>query len=388
MIQSVIGISDDIDLAVAIEDVITECHNKWGDCPCLPQVGLLFTSCMDANFSDLLARILREFPGIQLIGCTTDGEISRQTGFIEDSLALLLLASDTLRFATAVATDLSQNAEASFRAAFTDGCRILPDKPVCALVFPDGLTTIGIALDEAIRQAFGEHFPVFGGTAGDHSLFTRSYQFCNDQVYSDAAPILLIAGAVQLTSAVRIGPIPTGLHFALGRHENNVVYEIDGKTAVAFFREHLGDYREQISEFPLAVYEQNETDFYLRDPLYLNEDDGSITFIGTFPDHCTVRLTLVSRKDVLDAAEQANLCVLDNESGIEPELILVFPCTWVRHILGSKTNDTFALIRQTRGKAPFFGFYCYGEIAPDAVGTPARFHNDAYVVVAFSSRNS
>lgn len=388
MIHSVIGISDDIDLAVAIEDVIAECQNKWGDWSCLPQVGILFTSCMDANFSDLLARILREFPDLQLIGCTTDGEISRQTGFIEDSLALLLLSSDTLQFATAVATDLSQNAEASFRAAFADGCRTLPSKPVCAFTFPDGLTTIGIALDEAIRHAFGEFFPVFGGTAGDHSLFTHSYQFCNDRVYSDAAPILLIAGEVQLTSAVRIGPIPTGLHFALGRHKNNVVYEIDGKTAVAFFREHLGDYSEQISEFPLAVYEKNDTDFYLRDPLHLNEDDGSITFIGTFPEHCTVRLTLVSRKDVLDAAEQANLCVLDDESGTEPELILIFPCTWVRHVLGSKTSDKFALIRQAREKAPFFGFYCYGEIAPVSIGTPARFHNDAYVIVALRSRNS
>lgn len=386
MIQSVIGISDDIDLAVAIEEVVAECKNTLGHCR--PQVGILLTSCMDANFSDILARILREFPGIQLIGCTTDGEISRQTGFIEDSLALLLLSSDTLEFATAVAINLSQDAETSFRTAYADASRTLRNKPACAFTFPDGLTTIGLALDKAIQHAFGDTFPVFGGTTGDHNRFTRCYQFHNDRVYSDAAPILLVAGDVRIAAAVRTGPVPTGLHFTLGRHENNVVYEIDGKTAMAFFREHLGDYREQISEFPLAVYEQNETDFYLRDPLFLNEEDESIAFAGTFPQRCTIRLTLVSRKDVLDAAEQANRLILNDGSGIDPELILIFPCTWVRHALGSKTNNKFALLQQTPEGIPFFGFYCYGEIAPFALGKPTRFHNDAYVVIAIRSRTS
>lgn len=384
MIQSVIGISDDIDLAVAIEDVLADCKSKLGACS--PQAGILFTSCMDANFSDLLSRILREFSGLQLIGCTTDGEISRQTGFIEDSLALILLSSDTVEFATAVATDLSQHASVSFRNAYADGCRTLRSKPACALTFPDGLTTIGVALDEAIQSAFGENFPVFGGTAGDHYLFTGCYQFHNDRVYSDAAPILLLAGDVALTTAVHKGPVPTGLHFTLGRHQNNVVFEIDGKTAIAFYREHLGDYREQISQFPLAVYGKDETDFYLRDPLHLNETDGSITFVGNFPEHCTVRLTLVSRNDIIDATQQANLTILDNENKNRPELVFVFLCTSLKHVLGSRTNETFSLLRQDPGKVPFFGFYCYGEIAPFSLGMPTLFHNDTYVIVALSSR--
>ncbi|MBU1564391.1 MAG: FIST C-terminal domain-containing protein [Proteobacteria bacterium] len=386
MIQAAIGISDDIDIDVAIEEVLGQCQKQLGTSR--PQVGILFSSCMEADFSEILGRILREFPKLQLIGCTTDGEISRETGFIEDSLALLLLSSDTLEFATAVATNISTNAEDSLGKAYRDACQTLHKEPACAFIFPDGLTTIGVALDEVFRHVFGDSFPVFGGSSGDHYLFTGCYQFHNDKIYSDAAPILLIAGDVQILSAIRTGPIPTGFHYNLGRHENNIVYEIDGKTAVAFFREHLGEYRQEFSEFPLAVYENNETAFYLRDPLGLNPEDGSISFVGTFPEHCTVRLTLVSQNDVLDAAEQANLSILNKESGIEPELLLIFPCTWVRHILGSKTNNKFALLRQAPGAIPFFGFYCYGEIAPFSIGTPSRFHNDTYVIVALSSRKS
>ena len=170
MIQAIIGISDDIDIGIALEEVFEQCRKQLGSRK--PQAGMFFTSCMDADFSEILDKIQREFPGLQLVGCTTDGEISRKTGCIEDSLALLLLASDTLEFAVAVATNLSENAPESYLAAFREACQKLGRKPACAFTFPDGLTTMGIAIDKAIRHAFGDSFPVFGGTAGDHYLFT------------------------------------------------------------------------------------------------------------------------------------------------------------------------------------------------------------------------
>ncbi len=386
MLQAAIGISDDIDLDVAIEEVIGQCLKQLGTSR--PQAGILFSSCMDADFPGILGRILRDFPGLQLIGCTSDGEISRETGFIEDSLALMLLSSDTLEFATAVATNISVNAKDSIRTAYQDACKTFHKKPACAFIFPDGLTAIGVAMDEVFRHAFGDSFPVFGGSTGDHDLFTGCYQFHNDKVYSDAAPILVIAGDVEIRSAIRTGPVPTGLYYTLGKRVNNVVYEIDGKTAVAFYHEHLGEYRQEFSEFPLAVYENNKKDFYLRDPFNFNQENGSIDFVGTFPEHCTVRLTLASQNDVLEAAEQANLSILDKKSGTNPELLLIFPCSWVRHILGSKANNIFTLLRQGPATIPFFGFYCYGEIAPFSIGTPSLFHNDSYLIIALSTRKS
>ncbi|MGB3211226.1 MAG: FIST N-terminal domain-containing protein [Desulforhopalus sp.] len=383
MIQSVIGVSDDIDLTVAIEEVISECTKSLGDL--IPQVGILFTSCMKADFPDILNRILQSFPGVELIGCTTDGEINRETGFIEDSISLLLLSSDSVEFSTAIARNLSDNAEASFVTAIADANLRLQSTPVCAFTFPDGLTTINIALGAAIQKSFGKNFPVFGGTAGDRFLFTETYQFHNDRVYSDAAPVLLIAGNLRVTAAVHKGPVPTGLYYRLDRYKNNVVYEIDGKTASSFFRDHLGDYQEQLSQFPLAVYEKGATDFYLKDPLHVNDEDESITFVGSFPEQCTVRFSLVSQKDALNAANRANFSVLKKETGVEPEVIFVFPCASLRHVLGSKTNEKFSLLKKDKRNIPFFGFYCYGEIAPFSIGTPTHFHSDTYVIVALGS---
>jgi len=384
MITAAIACSDDIDIGLALCEVIDDCRRQLGDRQ--PQAGIIFTSCMDADFTSLLEVILREFPGLQLIGCTSDGEITPAGGFIEDSLSLLLLASDTVHFATAIATGLSDNPLQSLTTAYAEARRLLPEEPSCAFLFPDGMTIIGIDLGEAVTKAFGGAFPVFGGAAGDHYLFTGCYQFHNHSVYRDAAPMLFIAGPLQVASAFRTGPLPIGNHFPLGRHHANIVHEIAGKRALDFYQEHFGEYRSEFSEFPLAVYEGADNEFFLRDPYQVNEEDGSLTFIGTLPESCTVRLTLASRDEVLEATRRATQSVLGEFDGDQPELVLIFPCTWIRHILGSRTDETFTPLRQQERAIPFFGFYCYGEIAPSRLGQPSRFHNDTYIIVALSSR--
>jgi hypothetical protein len=384
MLQAVIGISDDIDLSVAIEKVISSCRLQLGSLR--PRAGILFTSCMDADFPGILGRILREFPGLHLVGCTTDGEISRPTGFIEDSLALLLLSSDTVEFSSAIAQNLSANAQTSLQAAFHESCRDLHSLPVCAFVFPDNRADIAISIEAALHQVFGGHFPVFGGMAADHSLPTGALQFHGNQVYSDAAPILVLAGDLALDVAVRKGPVPTGLHVPLGRHDGNRVFEIDGKTAVAFYRENFGCNLQQIGQFPLAVYREGKDEYYLSDPDLINEEDGSISFVNNFPDQCSVRLTLVSRSDVLKTAEQANRHILRPDKSLSPEVAFIFACTSLRYVLGSRTDEKFTLLQKDRSEIPFFGFYCYGEIAPLTIGSPSQFHNDTYVIVTLGSR--
>jgi hypothetical protein len=381
MIHSAIGISDDIDPLTAINQIITSCQEQLG--PIIPQAGLFFTSCMEADFAELLQRITQAFPNLELIGCTTDGEFSRDTGFIEDAFALLLLAGDGLEFASAVARDISRQPEESFRAAVSEARGRLHSAPVCALTFPDGISTFDFPYDRVFRHSFGENFPVFGGTAGDHWLFTGTYQFHRDQVYRDAAPLLMLAGDLQIAHAVEAGPIPFGPSYPVTRHHKNVLYEIDGKSAIAFHQEHFGTIDNKTVYFPLAAYQEESDNFLLRDQIGYNHDEGSISFLGNFPEQCRVRLTLVSRESVLDAAGRANQAVL-LKSEFTPELLLLFPCCSLRHVLGSKTSEKFALLKSGKAPIPFFGFYCYGELAPPVAGT-STFHSDTYVILALAS---
>lgn len=386
MITSVIGVSDDIDVSEAVKNVVQQCKDQLKGKK--PHVGVLFTSIMEADFTEMLTEINRSFPGVQLIGCTTDGEIVPQLGFVEDAVALLLLSSEEVKFATAIACNISQNPEESFRAAFAECEKQLGMEAAFGITLPDGLSTVSVPLDTIIQNTCGKAFPMFGGTAGDHFRLTRTYQFFKDGVYSDAAPILLMAGVgLKVLSSIETGAEPIGDYYEITSFDKNIVYEINGKKASDFYEEILGHwvYKQQTLQFPLAVYEKGEDECYLRDPLLVNKEDGTATFIGNFPANCRVRLTRVTPEDILSSASKANKSIFIDEDGKKPELIFVFSCTSRRHLLGSQTEKEVAELRLPGRTSPFFGFYCYGEIGPVSPGQPIRFHNDTYVVVSIIS---
>jgi len=51
---------------------------------------------IDHDFAVVLEQINAQWPGMELIGCTTDGEMSSHILFAEDSLALVLLSAMTV----------------------------------------------------------------------------------------------------------------------------------------------------------------------------------------------------------------------------------------------------------------------------------------------------
>jgi hypothetical protein len=384
MLRTAIGFSDNIDHRQAITETLDQCQAMLG--ATVPQAGIFFTSLLDGDFSFFLNEIKKRFPTIELIGCTTDGEIVPGRGFVEDAVALLLLASDHLCFAGSVARDLSRNGADALVTA-VEACRArLPDEPSFGIILPDGLSTIDLPLATMMHRATGSRFPLFGGTAGDHYRLQTTYQFHEGQVYSDAAPLLLCSGPVTITSRVLSGNEPIGRFYEVTSADKNIIREIDGRPAADFYRELLGSYAKDqaISQLPLAIYEYNNHEFCLRDPWIVDEQSGTVSCIGTFPERCRIRLTSISREDILRTAREANEATLHRHPGGPPELILLFPCTSRRHVLGSMTNDEFAVLFESKKAPPFFGFYCYGEIGPPAEHRPTLFHSDTYIAVGLS----
>lgn len=93
MLKMILGHSDDPDSQGAIEEVLEQCIRELAGM--LPKAGLLFAA-IDFDHALILEKINQTFPDLQLIGCTTDGEISSILGFQQDSLTLTLFCSDTV----------------------------------------------------------------------------------------------------------------------------------------------------------------------------------------------------------------------------------------------------------------------------------------------------
>jgi len=109
MLKVILGHSDDPDTQYAIAEVLEKCIRDLSDVVGMPaKAGILFAA-IDFEHELILQEIYQVFPGIELIGCTTDGEISSILGFQQDSLTLMLFCSDTVELHAGVGYGVKEN---------------------------------------------------------------------------------------------------------------------------------------------------------------------------------------------------------------------------------------------------------------------------------------
>lgn len=226
----------------------------------------------------------------------------------------------------------------------------------------------------------GENFPILGGTAGDQLRVKKTYQFYKDQVLSNAAPFLIFFGPLLASFSVESGWKPIGEKGKATKINGNILYEIDGKPATNYFQHYLKiELSEIVPEYPLAVYVDETENFYLRNPIFFDSDDGSVSFFGDIPENATVQITHVERDGIINATGSSISNAQKNYPGTTPELAICFSCAGRKLVLGTRANEEIQLIQKKHPNLIVAGFYAYGEIAPLMSNTPSRFHNETFI---------
>ena len=380
MFKVAIAHSIELDSQDAIKEVLEQCHEQLVDL--MPQAGILFTG-IDHDFKLILDRINEMYSGIKLIGCTTDGELSSVHGYTDDSIALMLLCSDKLFFKTGVADGISKETTVNIKKAVESVKLKLDQDPKLCITTPSGLTASGDNIVEGLRLSLGENFPIFGGNAGDQWRMKGTNQFYNDKVFTDAAPFLLIGGPLLYSFGVETGWIPIGKKARVTKSDNNVVYEIDNVVALDFYKHHLGDSiglddDNLIADYPLAVFEDDKESFYLRSPIIIDGETGSLTFVGNVPQGSTIQITHSTRDKIVEATKTSVNSSVTDYPGTKPSAALCFSCASRKQVLGTRVEEEYDAFKKNFPDLPVVGFYTYGEIGPLKKGNPTRFHNDTF----------
>ena len=377
MLKNVIAHSIDIDTPDAIEEVLAQCSEQLGEHQ--PHAGILFVA-IDHEHDLILKKINEKFPGIELVGCTTDGELSSVEGFADDSISLILLSSDDLDFKAGVADNVSKDPFNNIKEAVNKTRALLSSDPKLCIVTPTGLTVSGSVILEGLKQVLGDKFPIFGGIAGDQWKFKKTYQFCKNNVYSDSVPFIFISGPLLYSFGVESGWKPIGENAKVTKSENNVVFEIDNKPAIEFYRSYLGEGDlNLLGEYPLAVYIENENGFYLRACITCDPQKGIMTFVGDVPEGATIQFTSATRDNIINAAKKSVDKAVEDFPGNKPDAAVCFSCAGRKNVLGTRTKEEYEILKNHFPDLTFAGFYGYGEISPINRDKPTRFHNETFV---------
>jgi hypothetical protein len=386
MFRMAVGHSDDIDLQAAIDTVLAECEAALAGAA--PRAGFLLAS-WEADHAAIVAGIHSRYPGIELVGSSTSGEMSSELGFVEDSIALALFASDTVDVTVGLGRNLAADPPAAGREAVRDARSRTSLPPALCVIFP----TIGLsdpyALLDGLRAELGPSVPILGGGASpqdpvDDPAATMSKQLVRQEIVEGGVAILLFSGPLAYSYGVDTGWRGVGPRAVVSSIVDGKVHEIDGRPAIEFFDRYLGTTTAAPIANPLAVFDRPDaTDFYLRTATFLDRSSGDVSTFGPIPEGVTVQLTVAATDQIVEGVRSSVAAALRTfPSGAAPDAALVYSCATRRFLLGTRTSREIELMRDLVGRdVPIAGFYCLGEFAPLASGEGSRFHNATVVSV-------
>ncbi len=378
MLTMAVGQSDDVEPAVAVAEAIDQCRATLQGRQ--PQAGILFIAF--DSFDPALPEAVREaFPGIELIGSTSGAEMSSAFGYLEDSIALAVFASDDVDLAVGWGTDAETDATGAARTAVAQALARTTKEPKVCIVLTEANT--GQRVGEALREVLPPDVLIVGGAAGRSEMGGMTYQFCGSEVASTGVAILILAGPVLHSSAVGTGWRTLGPSGTVTRSSYGQIHEIDGRPAVDWVSGYM-DMSPGRSTFgnPLAAQDPGVDDWYLRVVIGTDEA-GSLLIPGAIPVGATVQMTTTNPDDMLaatsDALERARAAFPGTS---QPTAALIFSCAVRKYLLGSRTGEEVELARlQLPDAMPIAGMYCIGEIAPTGESVDSHFLNESFVTL-------
>ena len=350
------------------------------------QLVLLFAS-LEALGGDreIVEELRRRFPNATLVGCSTAGEITG-TRVLDDSAVATALHFETTRVRQATARVATR--DDSYFAGGQLARELDGDDLVHVLVFSEGLKVNGSQLARGLTTGLRPDVKVTGGLAGDGDRFQQTSVLANGQPTEDG---VVAIGFYGPNLSIGFGSIggwdPFGPERLITRSEGNVLYELDGRSALALYRLYLGEHAKDLPSsgllFPLCLRARADSPPLVRTILAVNEYDQSLTFAGDVPEGSYARLMKANFDRLIDGAVSAAQATTRLTSS-DADLALLISCVGRKLVLRQRVEEEVEGVREVLGDNPVLtGFYSYGEISPATPQANCDLHNQTMTITTF-----
>ncbi len=340
----------------------------------------------------VLGELRAAFPVSVIIGCSSAGEVAHGQ-IVDQPLSVVVAAFE--RSALRCTSTLIDGVDDSYGA----GARLaaaLPSPGLRAvLIYASGVGVNGAALVNGLAEHLPPGTPVSGGLAGDGDRFDRTWVLADGLAMElGVTAVGLYGEGLEIGHGCDGGWQDFGPERTVTRADANVLHELDGKPALALYKDYLGELADQLPGsallFPLSIRTVPDGRAVVRTILGIDEADQSMTFAGEIPMGATARLMRTNIDRLAMSAESAARQALGTigdraRSTGHPVLAISVSCVGRRLVMGERTDEEVEAV--TQGLPPgsvLAGFYSYGEISPQVGCAGGELHNQTMTVTVIS----
>ena len=327
------------------------------------------------------------YPNAHIVTGSTAGEIVEDFVY-DDSLAVTAIQFEKtgLKVASMDINELEDSFDAGVKMA-----EHLNGEGLChVFLLSDGLHVNGSEIVKGINSALDKDVPCTGGLAGDAANFEKTLVGLN------AAPSesqIVAIGFYGNSLEVGYGSVGGWDNFGaerlVTRSEGNVLYELDGESALDLYKMYLGDKAKELPGsallFPLGLKFDEDSDTIVRTVLAVDEEKNSMTFAGDIPEGCYVRLMKANFDKLIEGANLAAEHTTQKGGNSGDKLAVLISCVGRKLILGQRIDEEVEAVMEVLGDgSTITGLYSYGEISPVVESSRCELHNQTMTITTFA----
>ena len=351
------------------------------------QVVLVFGCDGTAQRQQELRSLKAAYPHSHIFGCSASGEILG-TEVTDGALVATALAFEHTR--VKVSSLLIARAEDSFEAGRTLTTQLEKEGLAHVLVLSEGLAINGTSLVRGLMSGLPEGVTVTGGLAGDGERFQETFVLCDGEPLRNQIALLAFYGTRLKVGYGSLGGWdPFGPERRITRSKGNVLYELDGKSALELYRQYLGEYAAGLPatglHFPLSLRTAEGETAVVRTILSIDDNEKSMTFAGDVPEGAYARLMKANFDRLVDGAVGAARTSLTGAGSTPPTVALLISCVGRKMVLRQRIEEEVEGVRDVLGDGTLLtGFYSYGEISPFTPSAKCELHNQTMTITTFA----
>ncbi len=384
------------ELTTAVEQASTELERQLDGASC-DLVMVFVTTQHRSRWHEIPAALRDRFPGALVLGCSAGGVIG--DGEELEQVAGLALAGGSLPGVeltpfhvpaerTPDPAEPGDDPDAE-RTRWNRALGLAEGPDPHLILLPDPFTWSGPELIESLDRVYPTGVKI-GGLASGGARPGEHRLFCERSAHHRGMVGVAVRGAIELEPVVAQGCTPIGAPMFVTRHQQQVIFDLDGRPAVEVLQQLFDSLAERdrararhslligvVMDPAQEIY--NRGDFLVRDLVGVDPQSGALATGAPLYKNAVVQFHL---RDADTADAELRELMGERSRDPRPAGALLFSCLGRGRGLYGPPNHDSEVIRAHLGETlPLAGFFGNGEIGPVTGRTHVHGYTSAIVLM-------